>query len=1165
MGQFSKVEINNSSRGFIEESALVELTLESSLFGFIRTLTLFLDNGSTNKPSIQTGTHTGSNNSTTTLTDSAADFIRNTVQPGDIVTNTTDANAQWEVVSVDSATQLTVQLHTSAGGDDDFDTSDTYLVNKRLLEELYVAYKTDIKLTSRLNNKVLFRGIVQEALPSDNQGRFMKIIAVSHEAELRDGSPDTSNSGDARSAVLQDAINDIEGNTNQFLFPLLSSSEATPGIEHSPNSKTVAPDFASATRGALAAFIDMAKTEPWCHEDLLTPVIPAVAATVDDEAQELTISANGNLAQSFTVSSMTLVSKIMCHLGTTGTPPSGNLYVRIETNDEDGDSVALDVPSKELVTSWAESNLVNITNITTAAGTDIFFVFDEPVALRDNVTYWIVLAYQEDNNSGISAGVNFVQWQDDSAAGYANGTMALYTGTTWAASAGKDFHFSIYDFEYGWWFYDKSGDAWEYQTTAVEVEDVTRTHFMGTLAGAGSTGDRLYMRAPAPFKGIDLLVENQVANSEYGTITAKYFAGVGAKITGEHTGSDNQATVLSDSDKEFRLSAVAVGDVLWNLPDDSYGIVTVIAKNDLTVGDLRNGSGNDWDKGDTYAVINLELVQTGTETAGGTTTMTDSGATFDVQGVREGDLLINVTDNLVDVITAYTGTTITTGSSLTWTIGDTYKIVSRWRALTIKGLDEVTFLATGIVKLEWEIPGDWVPTFIEAGSPEASGPSGGSFVTINDYRGYFISIQSTTSPGTLAQVDKVTIVPGAGYSLLVLDETRADVIIATGGTHDGSANASALTDTSEDFINTHGVLIGDIVDNITDGSSGTITGFSTDTNKFDTIAATLSGGTDNDWDSSDKWRIKRNRFKIVYFRNGSKPFGRPSVYGQTLRDGAVPSNQTTAILSSKFSESTRSTVNRVRVVGRTSGGAVVDQVVNNITSQREDKRISTKAVVDYSIRSTGEADDRGNAELARLVSRSRRAHITTLKLPMYTKTFERQNWFASGTNLLHKLDGTGSAVTVYEHDGGNDSASLIDTSVNFNKWGIEIGDLVTNSTDGSTMAVTGISTTTNEGDTLTGTLTGGTGNEWDNTDEYKVQRRKHVDVGDLIRVKVNDPGYIDKDYLVVGLIYHEPSFACTMRVSENLIAPSVGDQQTTGEVLQNIQDDARRALQIASY
>lgn len=68
------------------------------------------------------------------------------------------------------------------------------------------------------------------------------------------------------------------------------------------------------------------------------------------------------------------------------------------------------------------------------------------------------------------------------------------------------------------------------------------------------------------------------------------------------------------------------------------------------------------------------------------------------------------------------------------------------------------------------------------------------------------------------------------------------------GTHDGPSGAATLTDSAATW--TSGEYVGLVLYNITDGSSGLITA-----NTGTTITATLSGGTENDWDSGDSYRI----------------------------------------------------------------------------------------------------------------------------------------------------------------------------------------------------------------------------------------------------------------------------------------------------------------------
>ena len=70
-------------------------------------------------------------------------------------------------------------------------------------------------------------------------------------------------------------------------------------------------------------------------------------------------------------------------------------------------------------------------------------------------------------------------------------------------------------------------------------------------------------------------------------------------------------------------------------------------------------------------------------------------------------------------------------------------------------------------------------------------------------------------------------------------------------THDGAANAATLTDSTRSFP-TSGAksIIGGTIYNVTDGSSGAITAATATT-----VIATLSGGTDNDWDVGDTYLI----------------------------------------------------------------------------------------------------------------------------------------------------------------------------------------------------------------------------------------------------------------------------------------------------------------------
>ena len=70
------------------------------------------------------------------------------------------------------------------------------------------------------------------------------------------------------------------------------------------------------------------------------------------------------------------------------------------------------------------------------------------------------------------------------------------------------------------------------------------------------------------------------------------------------------------------------------------------------------------------------------------------------------------------------------------------------------------------------------------------------------------------------------------------------------GAHDGANNASVLTDSSENFL-AQGITVGDSIENITDGSRGQIQALTATT----ITPTSLSGGTDNDFDTGDSYVV----------------------------------------------------------------------------------------------------------------------------------------------------------------------------------------------------------------------------------------------------------------------------------------------------------------------
>jgi hypothetical protein len=79
--------------------------------------------------------------------------------------------------------------------------------------------------------------------------------------------------------------------------------------------------------------------------------------------------------------------------------------------------------------------------------------------------------------------------------------------------------------------------------------------------------------------------------------------------------------------------------------------------------------------------------------------------------------------------------------------------------------------------------------------------------------------------------------------------------VAVGGSHTGSDDSSVLIDSNADFV-TDGIQVGDVIFNTTDGSYGTVAAVAATI-----ITATLTGGSDNDWDTDDGYTTPKKAGK----------------------------------------------------------------------------------------------------------------------------------------------------------------------------------------------------------------------------------------------------------------------------------------------------------------
>jgi hypothetical protein len=84
----------------------------------------------------------------------------------------------------------------------------------------------------------------------------------------------------------------------------------------------------------------------------------------------------------------------------------------------------------------------------------------------------------------------------------------------------------------------------------------------------------------------------------------------------------------------------------------------------------------------------------------------------------------------------------------------------------------------------------------------------------------------------------------------VVSLTAITRLVKYEGAHTGGNNEAVLTESNQDFTTLNITIDEDILQNITDGSEGIISARTTST-----LTATLSGGTDNDWDTSDTYKV----------------------------------------------------------------------------------------------------------------------------------------------------------------------------------------------------------------------------------------------------------------------------------------------------------------------
>ncbi len=119
--------------------------------------------------------------------------------------------------------------------------------------------------------------------------------------------------------------------------------------------------------------------------------------------------------------------------------------------------------------------------------------------------------------------------------------------------------------------------------------------------------------------------------------------------------------------------------------------------------------------------------------------------------------------------------------------------------------------------------------------------------------GLFSSEKSQQSAQAGVLQAKSTVLPKGS---MILSEAQSS------GSHTGPSNAAMLTDGGAGFI-AEGVVKGDTIRNVTDGSSGTVDIVTATTI---TLNPALAGGADNDWDVIDSYEVDMDSVGTIKFR-----------------------------------------------------------------------------------------------------------------------------------------------------------------------------------------------------------------------------------------------------------------------------------------------------------
>lgn len=172
----------------------------------------------------------------------------------------------------------------------------------------------------------------------------------------------------------------------------------------------------------------------------------------------------------------------------------------------------------------------------------------------------------------------------------------------------------------------------------------------------------------------------------------RYGGGLGGYgVSGRHTADAGSATVLTDTGARFLTLGVAIGDRIWNVSDGSWGTITAVTDDEVTVAGLNGGEQNDFDQQDLYFIESAALDPvapfTGSAAGGSSGAVLVAAADLQELGVVPGDVVDRIAGGAVTAsatVEAIDGESLEldAATGIDFQSGDTYRVRSPFGTVT---------------------------------------------------------------------------------------------------------------------------------------------------------------------------------------------------------------------------------------------------------------------------------------------------------------------------------------------------------------------------------------------------------------------------------------------------------------------------------------------------